>query len=396
MKIKISLVNLVSLIVLLSCLDISYLNGYIPMFDQILFILRLCLLLFMLIFYAFNRKPFSMTLIATTISMIWILVISVMNKLDFIYVIKLLSIAYLPVLYLDLYRNSSALIVVLDTWKYLLFILLLIDLTTMIIYPSGMYSDGVYSMNWFLGYKTLRLIYLLPLCIFEGYTSFFKKKKSILTYLIYLLSVYSLYYTQALAATVTLAFVCVILVSYSILVKFKLILSLFKVLSKPKIIVPIYGTIVFLTVVAQNSPLIEWILINVLQRDITLTTRTFLWTKVLEIIRGHELMGIGFLSVNEYSELLGTVYFTSPHNMILSILVTGGIILLAMYTLVIFISWGKVNVKDNNVNFFAVIGIIAIWFVGITSSIMVFSFCGFIFYILMISDPYSHNIEGEK
>lgn len=75
-------------------------------------------------------------------------------------------------------KYEEDLIVLLKTWCFCCFVLLLLDLASMALYPGGLYrGDTAYYINWFLGFKTERLYYTLPLLIMFTYLSIIDYEK---------------------------------------------------------------------------------------------------------------------------------------------------------------------------------------------------------------------------
>lgn len=389
MKIRIGVTHLLSAIVLVACLDISYVNMSINGINTLLFALRVLLIISLIMWNIYLKRKCSheMWIIAGLFA--WIVCISIYHNIGIVSVIRPLSIPFLAALYIDQHRNSPSLVKVLSSWRVILLILVIIDLMTMVLYPSGLYRDSVYSLNWFLGYKTLRLVYLLPLCIFEGYLSnLLKGKLCFRSYCIFTVSIISLLYSQATSASACLGLVCLLIIGLNYVQKIKIFEKLIKWVCNYKIILPVYGVVVFLTVILPNSSFIQTIITQVFHKDATLTTRTILWAQCLELIRTHWIGGIGYLSVGQYQDLMNSVYYSSPHNMVLSVLISGSIIGLVLYILLTIISWKKLKHRKDNLGSIVSFGLIGNFLVGITSSIIVFSFCGFMFFILMNAKPY--------
>ena len=70
--------------------------------------------------------------------------------------------------------------------------------------------------------------------------------------------------------------------------------------------------------------------------------------------------------------------------MVLSLLMIGGIVSALMYLLVIVKVWRKS--KISQVGFICTIGMLAMLFVGITSSAMIFTLSGFVIFVLSERD----------
>lgn len=146
-----------------------------------------------------------------------------------------------------------------------------------------------------------------------------------------------------------------------------------------RLIIPAYGVITFITVVANSSPIMVDFL-ETIGKDPTLTTRTFIWANAIKLIKSNPLLGYGYLNADQYRKLLGSVFFSSPHNMVLSLLMIGGIVSAVMYLLIIVNVWKKSKVTQ--IGFICTIGMLTMLFVGITSSSMIFTLSGFVIFVL--------------
>ena len=115
-------------------------------------------------------------------------------------------------------------------------------------------------------------------------------------------------------------------------------------------------------------------------KDPTLTTRTYIWANAVKLIKNSIFFGYGYLTPDQYRQLLGSVFFSSPHNMVLSLLMIGGVVCLLLYLILVVETWKKS--KFSQVGFICTIGMLAMLFVGITSSTMLFTLSGFAVFVL--------------
>ena len=392
MKVHIKLIHIISFVIICSCLDIEILNVHIKGLESILYLIRILgiVYIFFIGLKKRHKKSWNMRLIIFFFMLITLISVSQNQTLGVL--LKTLSIAFLPAFYLDYYRNSNKLFDILIVWRNILLVLVIIDICTMIIFPYGMYRTDAYSLNWFLGYKTLRLVYSLPLCIIQTYieqgkSRFIGKK----TLGIFLLSILSLFYSKATASAVGLLLIFFIIVVQNIVgrVKYKglyiggyFFKKISKLISTPQIVLPVYFIGMMLIINIQKSKLVRFVIENILKKDITLTNRMTLWNNCVELFSKKFWVGYGYLTPDGYREIFNNIYYTSPHNMILTLLITSGIIGFIIYLMLIINSFKKIT-KDKRYSISApALGILCILFVGITSSILVFSFCSYIFFIM--------------
>lgn len=373
-----------SAFVLLLCVDITYLNGIFHKFPTIQYYGRCVVLLYILLDCIRYRRHLSNILKGIFVFVLWVLAITYIRGGELIEALKVFSSPLLLCVYIDKKRNSSQLYGYLDTWKRVLFIFVFIDFFTQVLFPNGMYRDAMYSLNWFLGYKTARLAFSLPLCVISSITEIHNRKRlTWRTWICYVLSIETLIYSQATAASITILIVGVLIALICINRRGKFTERIWEKLLNLKFVLVIYAIVSVLVVYVQNSPQIQYVLVNILHKDPTLTTRTYIWNLCIESLAKHPLTGLGYLNSLNYQNLTNNMYATSAHNMSLSILISGGFIGLTIYVIIIIVAWQSFKINISIEKKITSIAIIAILIIGMTSSSMVFSSCAFIFYELM-------------
>ena len=377
-----------SALILLLCVDVTYLNELFHKLPLIQYVGRCVLLVYLLINCIYKMKyrkyRVSSVLKSIIIFVLWIFLMTCIQGGEVAEFFKIFSAPLLICFYVDQKRSNIQIYKCLSVWTKILFIFVFIDFLTQIAFPNGIYQDSMYALNWFLGYKTSRLVYSLPLCVFSSIVSMWKNGKIIWkTWLCYLLSIFTLFYSQATAASVTLLIACILINLICINRKGKFTERIWEKLLNFKFVLILYTIISVLVVYVQNSPQIQYMLVNVLHKDPTLTTRTYIWKLCISSLAQHPLTGLGYLNSLNYQNLTNNPYATSAHNMSLSILISGGVIALCIYIVIFFMAWRGFKKNANVEKKISSIAVIALLVVGITSSAMVFSTCAFIFYELM-------------
>lgn len=392
-KLKIKPSSIQSFLVLFSCCGIDYINSFVPSISRILFLLRIILLGVLLVYKVQNKRRDSYEMKIINLFCTYIILVSIVNKEDILYVLRSLSVPYLMAFYIDLQINEKKVFRIINTWKNFLFIFIIIDLFTMILFPNGLYSTEIYSLNWFLGYKTARFPFVLLLCVLEEIVAR-NKKDFFEANVIYLLSFIAMMKSRATAALLCYCFMAIILiVSRQQYKKQKWKQKVLGAILDYKWIIPLYAVITFLTVVANESSVISEFL-QAIGKDPTLTTRTYIWANAIKFIKAKFAFGYGYLTPDQYREMLGSVFFSSPHNMVLSLLMIGGVLCLILYLLLIIGNWKKSKVSQ--VGFICTIGMLAMLFVGITSSSMIFTLSGFVLFVLSSNGKLIDKIDCSK
>lgn len=91
----------------------------------------------------------------------------------------------------------------------------------------------------------------------------------------------------------------------------------------------------------EDNSLAVFIVEDILHKDITFTYRTYLWDLALQVIGKSPLLGYGFVGNEWFDSHLNLGIGSGPHNFVLSILINGGIALLAQYVVICVLSFAR-------------------------------------------------------
>ena len=91
--------------------------------------------------------------------------------------------------------------------------------------------------------------------------------------------------------------------------------------------------------------LFSFLIVDVLHKDLTLSSRTFLWDKAIKIIKNNIFIGIG-VQKSEY--MLNNISAYHSHSYFLNILVQSGVFGLISFLLCIFVSLKKLSQYENS------------------------------------------------
>lgn len=92
----------------------------------------------------------------------------------------------------------------------------------------------------------------------------------------------------------------------------------------------------------ENNEFAVYMIEDVMEKDITFTGRTYLWDMSLDKIAESPIWGFGYLNYDWYVKNIHTSIGTGPCNMILAVILHGGIILLSLFVSIFVISIRKV------------------------------------------------------
>ena len=398
MKRIINLSNIIDIIVIFSCCEVAYFNYINQSYTKILMISRLVLIAFLLLklFSKRNKNIKSKTFLIISTIMVMFTLISIFRKIDIIYyIVKLFSKPYLIVLYIQLYFDKNDRIKkLLQNWRIFLFILCMVDFATVLYYPKGMFMENNYNLNWFLGYKTARMVYSWPLMFISSYLDFYdndRKKISKTTILCLAMCVYTTFKTQATGASTALLL-------YAALVYF---LKLERASSKklyfifnPKRILLYSAIIYFLVMSIESNTYIQNIVITIFKKSTTLSNRTGIWKNCFEFFLKSPIFGKGIFTPLEYISISKYYLGTNAHNFLLTLLVSGGIVCVVLYILMFNASMHRENQRYSKREMTLIYSIITFVFVGLTSSTMVFSMGAYLPFMLLEYEKIKNKEEN--
>lgn len=277
-------------------------------------------------------------------------------------------------------RNRRSFLSYVDALKYLLLLVVLIDLATQILYPHGLYKTERYDINWFLGYKTERLSYSLPMILLFMYSSYRKTGKiSRFSYVISLLVLVNSYLSQGTAGTLVVLF----FILFSLAFEYQRLNSskLIAACLNPKIVIIVYAIILYTMLFIAESEWIQSILLQ-LGKSPDFSGRTAIWKVCLELFKKSPVFGWGHLVSDEYRALANFEQASNAHNAIITLVVEGGIICLTLYILIFFFVLAR-HRDYTEIEKRIVIYIYLTLMIGLTSSIIIYSSFTFLAFWLM-------------
>ena len=374
-KVKISYASMLAIMVLLSCLDnIEVLNSALHIFHYF-YIIRYVLIILLFMSYVVKRKRTTIITNLIVIFFVWIIAMTIRKQGDYMVAMQVISRPVLVVITLDFYR--SKLKKVLMPWKNICLILVLLDVISMIIFPNGLYATDLYGINWFLGYKTARYEYVMPLVLISLYLSYGKREKiDFQTITICVISLFTMWYSQATAAFLSLALLIVVILLDNFKDLFKQSINIFYIIFSRKYIVILYILANLALFSIGQLPIVQSFVINVLHKDATLTTRTTLWEKIFMYISKSPMFGNGYLNFEQFVYITKNPYAGSAHNLMIRILISVGFLGLILFFTIISLGLPEKKEKKvlNKQYFTFLIGIVSTLIVGLTSDSLFLSF----------------------
>lgn len=392
-ELKISIVSILALVAIISCIDnVTVINDLFK-YTKYFFYLRYAFIFYLIVVIISRHKRPSSILILTILIFAIIILETYLNHGELSSALKSLSRPTLICLFIETYWQKKDKFFI--VWVYVLYFLIVIDGISMILFPQGMFSSSLYDLNWFLGYKTGRYEYSMPLCILVGYLSYKKKNKyGAIFFITIIITGVELLYSQATGAFVSILFIGIICLLENVRRLFSSNeKTLYKIFNGKNVIIG-YAVVTIAVFFIEQIPIVQYIVENIFNKDATLTTRTFIWAKCFGYIQTHPFMGGGYLSFKQFVLITGNEFAGSAHNLVLRIMVNAGIVGLILYVFIIlncFKSYDK-SFKSQYVIF--IVGIVSYLIIGISSDAMFPAFFGFALYQVLYLEI--NSSKGEK
>lgn len=204
-----------------------------------------------------------------------------------------------------------------------------INLCTIFMYPSGMYSNPpeYYTKNWFLGYYNMYTRYFVPALMF-GWLYMRHSRKKVRTYLLTI----SIFYTAfkvwsggEIVLLLTMAIVYVFFKNRTTVCNYYSYWSLH--------IVFFIALFVF-----RLQYILKWIIDGLLGKWTSLVSRMDLWDKTYELFLKYPIIGHGIQDANWRRVEYGYIYGAHAHNLIWELLYQGGITGIVLWSSIVIIS----------------------------------------------------------
>lgn len=243
--------------------------------------------------------------------------------------INVLPFVLCLVFFLWMNKNPKVLIEAFEVLEIYVYV----NLITILLFPEGLYESGLYTKNWFLGYKNPQIRTILPILSISIINSYIKFGKiSLRVYLLYVASIATFILINSVTSLIGIIFFTLVLfLFHKDYIKIPKFLNL---LSFAIITLFIDYLIIFYHIQYKFS----FFFTNILNRSLSFTARTTIWNIAIKHINESLLIGHGYMTTNEFANLYGYITYTHPHNYYLYLFTMGGIILFLIFIIGIIIA----------------------------------------------------------
>lgn len=221
---------------------------------------------------------------------------------------------------------------------YSLYIVILINFLTIVIYPNGLYS-GSYINNWFLGYDNTHIFWYIPALVLSLINLKFKGKKiDILTIVLFVIISYSVYYCFSANSVV----------AYTLFLAYLFLNKYINKFVNSKVCFIAFLLLFIFIVILRVQNIFSWLIVDILHKDLSFTGRTIVWDNTIKLIKEKFVFGYGMEEGIIVSQKLGNAHYVHAHNTLLDVLYKGGIIALVPFMSYIYLSILKLYKKREN------------------------------------------------
>lgn len=241
--------------------------------------------------------------------------------------------------------------------SFYLYLLVMINLLSIFAYPNGMYVDSnFYSENWFLGYKNIQILFILPAILFNFINSYYNYDKlTIKDYILLIVSVFTLIYVNSSTSIIGISIILIYVIMSKILTKLNFL--------NIKNFIIAYVVSFFSIVIFRIQNLFAYIISSLFSKDVTFTGRIYIWDSIINFIKNQPILGYGveYKNIRYYKTTL--VHSYHAHDQMLEIAYETGAVGIITFCMMAWNSLKKLlKYKDNKIARFISITML-VWFV---------------------------------
>lgn len=299
-----------------------YKPGYfdaISVLDGSINALKVISAIIIMLIFLMNRKNYTITFVLFLLFELCFLMATLINGLSVYTYVKnnVLQVAIYMLFSMYSKKPREIIKVIFKIGEILTYI----NLATIIFFPDGLYTN--ITVNWMFGYKNYYIPFFWGFMIMALLYNYYEKY-SIRPYILISIMIITLILVDSTTSLFIMsAFVGLIFILRNGKAKF------FNAVTFSIINIVIY----ILIVVVRIIDLFSFLIIDIFQKNMTLSGRTRIWNSVISLIKDKPILGWGVMSMDRSISLIGLTTGTHAHNAILQYLYTGGVISLIAFIL---------------------------------------------------------------
>lgn len=266
---------------------------------------------------------------------------------------------------------------------------IIINFALVMVRPGGLYKTNYFSNNYLLGYDNQNINFMLPALVLVILKNQYVKRCTLHVLLLYSLAwgtAIRIWSGMTLVAVGLMTLVAIILYrgEKSFVTKKIFTGKLFNLINYIFAALAANVMLVFL----RLQYYLEFLIVGVLQKDLTLTSRTYIWDRNLAFIRQRWLFGYGRENYAERAIKFGrsanNPIGLHAHNRMIETLYSGGVVLFTLYLGILFYAGAKLR-KVGNTAFAKVLSLgIFVYMIGMLSEY--YDYCLWFWGLLVIAE----------
>lgn len=297
-----------------------------------------CALIF--VFYIYKYRKISKMLVAITLFQFSFIISTVINgNLNNVFDQTIQGLSIISICMLAEFGIKEDCKQFLKAMCVVLTVLTLANSYTMIkYYLKGMYVDELNHWEYyFLGYDNSSFFIEFPLLIYSACYSYMQYKKiNAFTWIMTGIIAFSYFYVKSTTSLIMIVIFAIFLLTYrwkawKKILDFRVVITVF---------VALFLLIVMFNIQSHFANFLE----NVLQKEVTLTGRDYIWEQAKSYIVKSPIIGYG---MEDFEILMSKFGINHVHDIILDILYNGGMIALSIYFVILNLCKKQLN-KDRN------------------------------------------------
>ena len=197
------------------------------------------------------------------------------------------------------------------------------NLITVLLFPNGLFKTDLYWENWLLGYRNSFFPFFIAF-VAVSVLYLWHVRQSIRPILL----IAATYATLIIVDSATSIFsLSVFFILLWITLRFGAKILNAAVLTLCNV------AVFFLLVIFRILDVFSFIIVEILDRNTTLTGRTLLWDDIYYVIGDRPLFGYGVMNAEQMTELLNRSWAVHAHNLVLQFLLEGGVLALVLFVI---------------------------------------------------------------
>lgn len=308
------------------------------------------------------------------------------GSLNRVFKIQLFSITFTMYCELIIIMYKERFIYILN---YVLSILIYINFMCLFIFPNGIFNNGIDRIN-FLAIDNGLINFIMPavaISIIASYLKYNKMTNSCKIFIcVSVITIVKVWAATSLVALIFMLFVIFILTQ----IKKNYLLTL-------KNYFIVYFIILIQIIFANSFNFIRVLIEQFLKKDMTFTGRDVIWRDSILLLKDHLILGVGIREKGFLVELSGYgAYANHSHNAILEVLLSGGVIGLAILFYIVYMAMRRIEVSKQNIIYKTLIGYSFGFFILTITEVFIRGISFYLLIILGYYSPYIINIYEEK